>query len=148
MAGLRLGLVRNNFLDEADGRIIMPEGDVRANEIALIGAADTMREAGAEVLNVNMDLDFEGIKALIAAEQAIWLSDFKEDLGACLAELKESPVRTIKELIEWNIKHAVSDPSSRASIQDQYIPRLTVRPKSYRLMHQPRVPDRRLGRRW
>lgn len=138
MAGLRLGLVRNNFLDEADGRIIMPKGDVRANEVALLGAADTMREAGAEVLNVNVDLNFTEFKALVAAEQAIWLSDHKEDLGAYLADLEESPIRTIEELIEWNIEHAVSDPNSRASIQDQYIPRLTVRPKNCLLMHRPR----------
>lgn len=60
LKSIRLGLIRRNFLDEADGRYILPGGNADESSAALHIAISKLTKAGAEVLNVDMDLDKAG----------------------------------------------------------------------------------------
>ena len=110
MAGLQIGLVRRNFLDEADGRSILSQTDVDESIGAMYSAVTAMRQAGADINDVNMDINAADCDELLSIQFAIWRTDIKEDMAEYLGRLKTSPVRTLAELVEWNLKHAVSLP--------------------------------------
>jgi amidase len=63
--------------------------------------------AGAAVIHVNMQLNFTDLVRLNAATGVVMTMGFKEDLEGYMAGLAESPVRTLRDVVEWNEAHAV-----------------------------------------
>lgn len=110
LRGLRLGLVRQNFVDKADGRWSMPGVHVDSAVSGLLDAVEKMRQAGAQVVDVNFDLNHADLEVLDAASEAIMKHSFKEDLELYLNSLVSSPIRSLQELIRWNEERAVSLP--------------------------------------
>jgi Asp-tRNA(Asn)/Glu-tRNA(Gln) amidotransferase A subunit family amidase len=110
MDGIRLGLVRQHFLDKPEDVYVMPwGGSVDSNVNAMLSAVATMRNAGAEIMDVNMDISRDDIVEFFTkTENVMYNAGFKEDFGDYLTQLTESPVRSIEELIKWNEDYAVS----------------------------------------
>lgn len=130
MSGLRLGLVRRNFLDQRDA-IYLTAGTCIEESVNAMGiAVEQMRGAGAEVIDVDMDHDSADFEKLFEAEGLMLSIGFKEDLSAYLSQLVQSPVRTLEELVRWNEAHAVGLGG---------IAGLTGRPKNSLLTHQIKI---------
>lgn len=108
MAGVRLGLVRKYFIDDVQGHSSLPGTPIPTMVKAMHDTVATMRKGGADVIDVDMDVKAEERQVLLKTELGMWRSDFKEDMTAYLAGLKESPVRSVEELVKWNEDHAVS----------------------------------------
>jgi amidase len=66
--------------------------------------------AGAEVIDVNMDLSTSDLDDIDAAITTIMEASFREDVEEYMERLETSPVRTLRDIIEWNEAHAVSSP--------------------------------------
>ncbi|KAI9634302.1 amidase signature domain-containing protein [Dioszegia hungarica] len=143
MAGLQIGLVRRNFLDEADGRSILSQTDVDESIGAVYSAVTAMRQAGADINDVNMDINAADCDELLSIQFAIWRTDIKEDMAEYLGRPKTSPVRTLAELVEWNLKHAAEELPPNAPNQDIFVQALNAPPRDsdeYRLL-QARAAD-------
>lgn len=108
---LRLGLVRNNFLDEADGRQLKPHTCVETVEDSMKSTMKMLHEQeGVSVVNVNLDVDYEHLLVAQNAANSLLTLGMREDMRKYLEGLEESPVRTLRDLVEWNEAHAVSTP--------------------------------------
>jgi amidase len=130
MAGLKLGLVQTPFENEG----------LQAKYItaAFLSAAETMRQAGAVVSDVHMDLNAADRRLVEDKMDECLFSEFKEDMGAYLAELRDSPVRTLQDLVHWNNNHAVSPKHSSGQYvsltkQEEELP--PKAPDQHRLIH-------------
>lgn len=108
MSTLRLGLVTKNFLDKADGRAVDPQTCVEETEETLRATMDLLEREGADVSKLSMKLNFSDITEIDRAVVGLWLSGYKADMGTYLADLEESPVRTLEDLVDWNDAHSVS----------------------------------------
>ncbi|XP_057856645.2 probable amidase At4g34880 isoform X2 [Cryptomeria japonica] len=94
LQGKRLGIVRNPDLSPGSTKAVSFEKHL-----------ETMRREGAileenhifsELLNIRND-----------TEETVAEYDFKHDLNIYLAELLQSPVRTLADVISFNIQHAI-----------------------------------------
>lgn len=89
--GKRVGVLRNFFSQ-------IPASEAYAIEKHL----QTMRELGGDVIdNVRISTISD-----VSYEKIVLNYDFKQDLNDYLSKLVESPVRSLKEVIQFNIKHA------------------------------------------
>lgn len=55
-----------------------------------------------------METSYEDSQTLVKSEEALFQSDFKEDISVYLGNLVESPILDIEDLVQWHIDHAVS----------------------------------------
>lgn len=107
--GLRLGVVRQNFLDEADGRMTKSDTCIEDTEASLKSTIEVLRKEGADVVNVDMDMNFADlVDVQLAIQDSVMTMTIEEDLGKYLMDLEESPVRSLKDIVKWNDAHAVS----------------------------------------
>jgi amidase len=105
----RLGLIRKNFLDEADGRMVEPETCIKDVESGMNSTIAILRtELGAEIIDVDMDLDPKDILEFEETAFDLLTMGMSEDMDIYLADLAESPVRNLKDLVMWNDAHSVS----------------------------------------
>lgn len=104
---MKIGLARQHFMDDSDARYLRPGCFVDQCISATLLATKKMREAGAIVINVDMDLNASDINTFIDNQWVVLAADFKEDMTKYLEQLKESPVRSLEELVQWNKDHAV-----------------------------------------
>ncbi|KAI9636078.1 amidase signature domain-containing protein [Dioszegia hungarica] len=128
MKDLRLGLVIRNFLEEADGRDIMPDtpASIETEVIAVRSAAALMASSGASIIEVNMETSYEDSQTLVKSEEALFQSDFKEDISVYLGNLVESPILDIEDLVQWHIDHASVELPPYAPSQSRLIASLSA----------------------
>ena len=92
LEGARIGVWREGVFG------FSPEGDAVANEaIAMLG------DLGATVVDPT---DIPHVSDVFGPEFTVLLFDFKHDLNLYLEGLVSSPVRSLKELIAFDIAHA------------------------------------------
>lgn len=94
LRGARIGIARQTFFGY----------NTKSDAIAS-RAIEQLRELGAEIID---PADIPSAKQMSSsnAEMVVLLHEFKADLNAYLAELTESPVRTLADIIEFNTAHA------------------------------------------
>lgn len=94
LRGKRLGVLREFFSQ-------IPPTEAQAMEKHL----QTMRELGGEVID---NVTISTISAIVKStyEDIVLAYDFKQDLNDYLSKLVESPVRSLADIIQFNIKHA------------------------------------------
>ena len=94
LRGARIGVARQTFF-----------GNNTKSDAIASRAIEQLRELGAEIID---PADIPTAKQMSSsnAEMVVLLHEFKADLNAYLAELTESPVRTLADIIEFNIAHA------------------------------------------
>ncbi|KAI9635123.1 amidase signature domain-containing protein [Dioszegia hungarica] len=90
----------------SDGRLPLLAASPEV-EKTLKATAETLAEkAGAEVIDVNMDLSTGDLDDIDTAIMTIMETSAREDMEEYMGRLEKSPVRTLRELIEWNEAHA------------------------------------------
>ena len=94
LRGARIGVARQTFF-----------GNNTKSDAIASRAIEQLRELGAEIID---PADIPTAKQMSSsnAEMVVLLHEFKAYLKAYLAELTESPVRTLADIIEFNIAHA------------------------------------------
>jgi amidase len=94
LQGARIGVPRESFFSYS------PKTDALINQ-----AIERMRELGAEIID---PADIPTIKQITASESEMkvlqW--EFKANLNKYLSELASSPVRSLEEIIRFNVQHA------------------------------------------
>lgn len=94
MRGKRLGVLRQRFLESSPTKAQIIDAHLQ-----------TIRKLGGNVIDNVTIPTIDEIKSGIS-ENTVLSFDFKQDLNSYLAELVESPVRSLEQVIQFNIKHA------------------------------------------
>jgi amidase len=94
LRGARIGVARQQYFGYS------PKADAVVNT-----AIERMRELGAEIID-NADILTAKQMRDSESELTVFFYEFKADLNAYLAELVESPVRSMEEVIAFNNAHA------------------------------------------
>lgn len=95
LQGARIGVARNNGF-----------GDSEETDAIVEAAIEQVRQAGAEVVDPT---DIPNLEELGELESTVLNYDFKNDLNAYLAKLKESRIRSLEEAIEFNKQNAATE---------------------------------------
>src|SRR5579883_628652 len=94
LRGARIGIARKQYF-----------GYSAKSDAIAEAAIERLREAGAIIID-NADIPTAQQMAESKAEKTVLLYEFKADLNAYLAELLDSPVRTMADVIAFNKAHA------------------------------------------
>ncbi len=94
LRGARIGIARQVYFGYSD------KADAIANS-----AIEQMRKLGAIIIDP-ADIPTAGEISTSKSEDTVLLFEFKADLNAYLAELVDSPVRTLADIIAFNNAHA------------------------------------------
>jgi amidase len=94
LRGSRIGVPRKSYF-----------GYSRKTDVLINAAIEKMRELGAVIVDP-ADIPTSEQMSTTEAENTIMLYEFKAGLNAYLADLQESPVRTLAEIIAFNKAHA------------------------------------------
>lgn len=97
-------------MDEAEGRVRSSHEDCTPHiEQSLKSAVEKLRsETGHEIVDVNMDLSYDDLVTLFDSVTELYTLGMREDLETYMRGLTESPIWTLRDLVEWNDEHAVS----------------------------------------
>ena len=95
LKGMRIGVPRKHFF-----------GYSPATDKIAEAALDVLRQHGAVLVD---PAEIETAGQFDDTESEALLYEFKADLNQYLADLASSPVRTLKELIDWNEKNAARE---------------------------------------
>ncbi len=94
LRGTRIGVARQTYFG------------YNSNTDAIAEAAiETMRGLGAEIIDP-ANIPTSKVMATSKAEMTVLVYELKADMNAYLAELVESPMRSLADLIAFNIQHA------------------------------------------
>lgn len=100
LQGKRLGIVRSPDLSPGSSKAVSFEKHL-----------ETMRREGAIMVESHILNDLLNISNV--TEEIVAEYDFKHDLNLYLSELLQSPVRTLADIISFNIQHATEEELSR-----------------------------------
>lgn len=96
---------------------VVPELLSPSEAQAIAKHLETMRESGSIVVD---NVTIPTLDSILRGtnEQLVLLYDFKQDLNSYLAQLEESPVRSLADVIQFNTKHATLE---ELNVYDQAI---------------------------
>jgi amidase len=98
LRGARIGVPRKGLFGQS------PEADAIAE-----AAIQAMRDAGAEIVDPADIPTADQIAFLVSSELEVLLYEFKADLNAYLAERGHPQMRTLEDLINFNLAHAAEE---------------------------------------
>ncbi len=105
----RFGLPRELFLDAPDGWLRTPGSCEADNRAAMRSMIHHLTSRGVHVETTDMPFSPDQVLDYRNTSITKVTTEFREDLETYLWGLVESPIRTLKELIDFNEEHSVSN---------------------------------------